>query len=88
MTMNPKILDDLATRLSAAVPSGVTDLQKDVEKNFRAVLQNTFSKLNLVTREEFEVQSEVLTNTRAKLAELEQQVKELEQELLGKQSDS
>ena len=51
----------------------------DIEKNLRALLQSAFSRLDLVTREEFDVQREVLARTRAKLVELEAKLAELEQ---------
>ena len=76
--IDPKILDDLAKRLSDVLPSGIRDLQRDVEKNFRAALQAGFNKLDLVTREEFEVQTAVLTRTRAKVDALEKQVADME----------
>jgi ubiquinone biosynthesis accessory factor UbiK len=50
----------------------------DLEKNLRALLQSAFSRLDLVTREEFDVQREVLARTRARLAELEAKLLELE----------
>ncbi len=77
--MDPKVLDDLARRLSEAVPAGLRELQLDLEKNFRATLQSALARLNLVTREEFDVQIAVLARTRAKLEELEAQVARLEQ---------
>ena len=58
--MDPHILDQLAERLSRALPPGLRELQQDAERNFRAVLQSTFAKLNLVTREEFDVQAALL----------------------------
>jgi ubiquinone biosynthesis accessory factor UbiK len=80
--LNPKTLDDLARRLADAMPSGVKELQADVEKNMRAQLQSGLSRLDLVTREEFDVQAKVLARTRAKLETLERQVAELEARLL------
>lgn len=76
--MDPKTIENLTKRLSEAVPSGLRELQQDVEKNIRAVLESTFAKLNLVTREEFEVQKGVLARTRAKVEALERQVEVLE----------
>lgn len=73
--LNPKLLDEMSARVSsllAATPAG------DVEKNLRAVLAGVFAKLDLVTREEFDVQREVLARTREKLAALEARVGELE----------
>lgn len=71
-------LSDLSSRLSNALPSQVKVIKKDVEKNFHAILQKTFAKLELVTREEFDSQAKVLARTRKKLEALEKEVKELE----------
>ena len=76
--IDPKLLDDLARRLADAVPPGIREIQQDMEKNLRSILQVTLSKLDLVTREEFDVQREVLARTRAKLQELEAKLAELE----------
>lgn len=78
MAFNPKQLDDLTDRLIELLPTGVRDMQDDVEKNIRAFMQSTFAKMNLVTREEFDVQSAVLARTREKLEKLEKQLAELE----------
>lgn len=79
--LDPKLFDELASKLAANLPPGVKELQSDVEGHFRSTLQTTLSKLHLITREEFEVQSDVLTRTRAKLEALEKRVAELEQRL-------
>jgi BMFP domain-containing protein YqiC len=79
--LDPKHLDELTQRLSNLIPQGVKNMQTDIEKNIRSVLQSTFAKMDLVTREEFDVQSAVLTRTRAKLDALEKQVAALEQQL-------
>jgi BMFP domain-containing protein YqiC len=76
--MDHKLIDDLARRLSNAVPAGLHEAQQDIEKNFRTVLQNTMAKLDLVTREEFDVQTRVLARTREKLEALEKTIAELE----------
>lgn len=76
--MNGNFLDDLAKRLAEAMPANVKTLRDDMERNMRAVLQGSFAKLDLVTREEFEVQAQVLARTRAKLEALEKQVASLE----------
>jgi len=78
MAFNPKQLDDLTDRLIGLLPTGVKDMQQDLEKNIRALMQNTFAKMNLVTREEFDVQSAVLARTREKLEKLEKQLADLE----------
>ena len=79
---DPKSIDDIATRLSDAIPPGFTNLKEDMEKNFRAILQSALGKMDLVTREEFEVQKGVLAKTRAKLENLEKRVAEMEQQIL------
>lgn len=80
--LNPKTLDDLARRLADAMPSGVKELQLDVERNLRAQLQSGLARLDLVTREEFDIQAKVLARSRAKVDELEKRVAELEALLL------
>ncbi len=86
--IDPKILDNLANRLAAALPPGIKEIKQDAEKNFRAILQGAFAKLNLVTRDEFDVQSAVLSRANAKVLELEQQVRELEARLQGSESSA
>ncbi len=76
-----KTIDDIANRLANAVPSGLSNVKEDVEKNFHAILQGALGKLDLVTREEFEVQKAVLAKTRSKLEVLEARVDEIEQQL-------
>jgi BMFP domain-containing protein YqiC len=77
--IDPKSIDDLAKRFADAMPSGIKQLQADMDKNFHAMLQAAFAKMDLVTREEFDVQHGVLARTRAKLEALERQVAELEE---------
>ena len=71
-------LDDLARRLSSLVPQSLRDSRDELQQNFRQVLQAGLGKLDLVTREEFDVQRAVLLRTREKLEALERQVAELE----------
>ncbi|MBL0285487.1 MAG: accessory factor UbiK family protein [Zoogloea sp.] len=78
---NPKILDEIGSKVSELLASSPA---KDLEKNARALLASGFSKLDLVTREEFEVQREVLARTCEKLAELERRVAHLEAELANR----
>ena len=73
--MDQKLLDEINERVRAVLAQGPA---ADVEKNLRAMLAGLFSRLDLVRRDEFDVQREVLARTRAKLAELEQQVAALE----------
>jgi BMFP domain-containing protein YqiC len=78
MAFDPRLIDDLARRLAGAVPESVLALRRDLEQNFKGVLQSQLAKLDLVTREEFDVQSAVLKRTREKLAALEQRLAALE----------
>jgi len=80
--IDAKVLDDLAKNLTDALPKGLREVQRDVEKNLRAVLSSAFAKMDLVTREEFDVQAAVLARSRAKLEALEKRLAELEAQLL------
>ena len=73
-----KIFDDISQRIAGQMPSGLQVLQDDLKKNVRAAVEASLSHLNLVTREEFDVQAKVLARTRAKLEALEKQIEELE----------
>ncbi len=73
--LNAKFIEEISSRLSAAANSSPA---RDLEKNMRALLVQGFAKLDLVTREEFDVQAQVLTRTREKLSALEARVAELE----------
>jgi BMFP domain-containing protein YqiC len=77
-----KLLDDLARQISETIPAGMKEMQSDVKKNIRTLLEGTLAKLDLVTREEFDTQSKVLARTREKLEQLEKTVSELEKENL------
>lgn len=74
-------IDDLARRLGSLLPPGVREGREEIQQNFKAVLQSGLAKLDLVTREEFEVQRAVLLRTREKLDELQRTVAELEAQL-------
>ena len=74
-----KTIDDLAKRITGMLPGDISQLQSDIESNIRALLQSALSKMNLVTREEFDVQSALLERTRSKLEQLEKRLAELEQ---------
>lgn len=71
-------IDKLARTLAETLPAGLRSVRDDVETNFRAALQAGLGRLDLVTREEFEVQQAVLARTREKLQDLEMQVAGLE----------
>jgi BMFP domain-containing protein YqiC len=74
-----KFIDDLARQISDSIPSGVKELQQDLEKNIHTLLQGALAKLDLVTREEFDAQSQVLLRTREKLEQLEKIISALEE---------
>ncbi len=78
MNFDPKTLDDLARRLAESVPPGLTAMRQELEQNFRSVLQSGLSRLDLVTRQEFEVQAGVLRRTRERLEGLEERLRSLE----------
>jgi len=79
--LDPKKLDELARGVLDKLPAGFQTLQQDMEKNLRAALQATLAKMELVTRDEFDVQSAVLQRSREKLEALEARVAELEKQL-------
>ena len=71
-------LDQLASQLAQAVPGNIKALGEDLERNFKSLLQSGMSRMDLVTREEFDLQTAVLERTRAKLDDLERRLAELE----------
>lgn len=74
----PNFFEDMQSKINQAIENSPA---KDIEKNVKAMLSSGFSKLDLVTREEFDVQAQVLATTRAKLEALETRVTELEAQL-------
>lgn len=76
---NTNQLDDLAKKLTEFMPASLQKIQTDIEKNMRGGLESGLKKMNLVTREEFEIQGAVLLRTREKLEALEKVVKKLEE---------
>ena len=79
--INVKTIDDLAQRLSAMVPPGVSAAREELTSNFKAALQSGLSRLDLVSREEFDIQRAVLLRTREKIDLLERMVADLEHRL-------
>lgn len=74
-------IDELARRLSGLVPESVRESREELQQNIKSVLQTGLSKLDLVTREEFEVQRAVLLRTREKLEQLQRTVADLEAQI-------
>lgn len=79
--MDNLAFDDIARRLFAGLPEAAKSMRRDIESNFRAVLQSSLGKLDLTTREEFDVQTRVLERTRARIEQLEQRIATLEARL-------
>jgi BMFP domain-containing protein YqiC len=79
MAFDPRLIDELARRLAGSVPQSVLAVRRDLEQNFKGVLRSQLAQLDLVTREEFDVQASVLKRTREKLAALESRLAELEE---------
>jgi BMFP domain-containing protein YqiC len=78
--IGPKALEELTRRVYDALPEGIERLQEDVKKNVRAALEAALARMDLITREEFEVQSAVLARTREKIDALEKTVARLEEQ--------
>lgn len=78
--LNPQVIDEIIGRLMEVVPISIRTAKTDIEANFRSILQAMFTKLDLVTREEFDVQANVLLRTREKLTALEAKIKQLEEQ--------
>ncbi|MFK7858996.1 MAG: accessory factor UbiK family protein [Granulosicoccus sp.] len=76
--IDARVFDDISKSLSKLLPPGVSDLKDDFERNAKAAMQSALGNLDLVSREEFDVQAEVLRNTRQKLKMLEARVSALE----------
>ena len=79
--IDPRKFDDLARRVQASLPPGLDEVREDVTRNIRAVIAAGIARMDLVEREEFDVQSAVLARTREKLEALELRVRELEEQL-------
>jgi len=78
LAFDPKSLEELARKLADAVPPGLAALRDDLERNFRVVLQSGLARLDLVTRQEFDIQAAVLRRSRERLEELERRIAALE----------
>ena len=79
--IDPRKFDDLARRIQASLPPGLDEVREDVTRNVRAIIAAGIARMDLVEREEFDVQSVVLARTREKLEALERRVRQLEEQL-------
>ncbi|WP_312228740.1 ubiquinone biosynthesis accessory factor UbiK [Pseudescherichia sp.] len=76
--IDPKKIEQIARQVHESMPKGIRDFGEDVEKKIRQTLQSQLARLDLVSREEFDVQTQVLLRTREKLTALEQRISDLE----------
>ena len=80
--INPKLIDQLTAGIASTIPAGIGQLQADFERTVRAAVTSALARMDLVTREEFDVQSAVLARTRIKIEALEEKVAMLEEKVL------
>jgi len=76
--LDAKKIEELADKFSQSIPPGAKAFQQDIENNFKRILQSLIGKMDLVTREEFDVQKKVLARTREKIEALEKIIGEME----------
>tara|TARA_B100002049_G_C15933964_1_gene313402 strand:+ start:438 stop:695 length:258 start_codon:yes stop_codon:yes gene_type:complete len=77
--IDAKIIDDLANKMSQIIPPELKNKHAEMQQQFKQLLQAQLGKMDLVTREEFDIQTKVLQKTRAQLQQMEKQLAELEQ---------
>ena len=77
--LDPKVFDDISKQMANSLPKGLSALSEDVQRNLHSALEVALNRMNLVTREEFDVQQAVLLRTREKLEAMEKRIAELEQ---------
>lgn len=82
--MDNSTLDRIVEQITRAIPAGLSHARDDLNANAKAVLQEAFSRLDLVSRQEFDIQTKVLARTREKIEELEKVVGELEEKVKNK----
>ena len=82
--LNAKKIEEIAKQVTDAIPPSLKTMANDIEDKTKTILQRKLSQLDVVTREEFDVQTQVLLKTRAKLAELEERLTQLEQDAVAK----
>ncbi|OUR63126.1 hypothetical protein A9Q74_02660 [Colwellia sp. 39_35_sub15_T18] len=82
--LNAKKIEEIAKQVTDAIPPSLKNMANDIEDKTKTILQRKLSQLDVVTREEFDVQTQVLLKTRAKLAELEERLTQLEQDAVAK----
>lgn len=81
--MKPAFVDELLTKITAVLPEDMQGLKEDTCKNMRAVLQSVFEKMDLVTREDFDVQKKILARAQEQIQQLTKEVQKLEEQING-----
>jgi BMFP domain-containing protein YqiC len=76
--IQPKVIEDLAAKLSGVIPPSLKGLRRELEDNFRVVLTSNLERFDLVSRERFDIQADLLARTQAHLAKLEKRLEALE----------
>ncbi len=84
MKIDTQALDEIVRKISAAIPDDLKTAKQSLEKNVRVAAESVFQRLDLVTREEFDVQSKMLSESQQRVKKLEQRIHELEQKILNK----
>lgn len=79
--IDPQTINEIASKLSDVIPDSIKALKSDIDNNIKAVLESSLQQMNLVSREEFDSQSALLSRTLEKIEQLEQQLKQLEDSL-------
>lgn len=85
--INAKKIEEIAKQVTESIPPSLKNMANDFEDKAKTVLQNKLAQLDVVTREEFDIQTQVLIKTRAKLTELEIKLAELEVKISGSELD-
>lgn len=83
--MKHAFIDELCAKISSVLPEDLNNLKEDTQKNLRAVLQSVFEKMDLVTREDFDVQKKILSRAQEQIQQLTQEIKKLEERCNAKQ---
>ncbi len=84
MMLNAKKIEEIAKQVTESIPPGLRNVANEFEEKAKTVLQSKLSQLDVVTREEFDVQTQVLIKTRSKLSELQAKLAELEEKITAK----
>lgn len=86
--LDAKKIEQIVRQIKDSLPQGIRDLGQDLDKKLRATLQSQLGKLDLVSREEFDIQTQVLLRTREKIMQMEKRIKQLENKRLASKNKS